>query len=155
MITLQIMSHDYQQWRWTDNDIPEGDWWRHGHIFDDACTRQLQSLSFCSCQTYTVSLCQPNGWQWDHAVFCLAFLLGFLHSVAQTFFFFGAGLLSHMKTGSQPQSLSHQLCSFIMWIFSSILPFVLLNDKFSKYVQGLNSNVWVLERCLLQMLLIK
>lgn len=88
MITLQIMSHDYQQWRWTDNDIPEGDWWRHGHIFDDACTRQLQSLSFCSCQTYTVSLCQPNGWQWDHAVFCLAFLLGFLHSVAQTFFFF-------------------------------------------------------------------
>ena len=108
----KVPSPIYQQWRWTDNDMPDRDWWRREHIFDEACSRQLQSLSFCSCQTYTVSLCQPNGRQWDHAVFCLIFLLVFYTVLPRIFF--RAGLLSHMKTGSQPQSLSHQLCSFIM-----------------------------------------
>lgn len=84
----------YQQCRWADNDMPDRDWWRRGHNFDEACSRQLQSLSFYSCQTYKVSLCQPNGRQWDHAVFCLAFLLFFCAVLPR------ASLLSHMKTGS-------------------------------------------------------
>lgn len=91
-----------------------------------------------SYQTYIVSLCQPSGWQWDRVVFLSHFLLVCwvsLHSVAQIFGF-RASRLSHMKTGPQPQSLSHQLCSFIMWIFSSILPFVLLNDKLQRTSKG-------------------
>lgn len=97
-------------------------------------------------------LCWPSGQQWHHTSSCLVFLvvLGFFHRVAHR-----PGLLSHMKTRPQPQGLSHQSCSFTVWIFTSILPFVLLNDKLSKYIQGLNSNVWVLQKCLLQMLLIK
>lgn len=67
--------------------MPDTDSWRHGHAFDEACSGQLQSLSFCSCQTYTVSLCQPNRQQWDHVVFSLTFLLGFFAQCCPDIFF--------------------------------------------------------------------
>lgn len=144
------------------NDVPDRDRWRHGHIFYEACARQLQNLSFCSCQTYRDSLCQPSGQQWDHMDFCLTLLLLGRGVVV----FFGGVVclrvfcsvlvfLEQVFFHTWKLGLSLELCSFIMWIFSFILPFVLLNDKLSKYVQGLNSSVWILERCLLQMLLIK
>lgn len=140
----------FQHRRWIDKDMAGRGWWKPECIFE-VCCRHLQSLSFCSCQTCRVSVPAQRAAMAPHCFLSHFYgCSGFCPNI-----FFRAGVLSHNKTRLQPQGLSHQSCIFIVWIFTSILPFVLLNDKLSKYIPGLNSNVWVLQICLLQMLLIK
>lgn len=115
----------------------------------DAFFMKLVLGSYRTCLSVPVRptqiLCASPVGSRDHTDFY--FVGVFLHSVL---FFYERVFFHTWKLG-----LSLQLCSFVRWIFSPILPFVLLNDKLSKYVQGLNSSVRILERCLLQMLLIK
>lgn len=137
--------------------MPDRDWWRWGDIFDEARLRQLQNLSFLSYQTYIVSLCQPSGWQWDRVVFLSHFfvgLLGFFAQCCPDLLFQSKSSFTHENWASTTESFTPvmQLHYVNIYFHPPICP---TQWQASKNVQGLNSSVWVLERCLLQMLLIK